>query len=140
MLDTLPIDSWRATLIVASLTAAAIQVFASACTALFRVPEQVFLSSGFHCGALAAIVLAVVLVRQLCDTAFRAALASRDVRVQDDPPGVVTLSEQCPWRGLVVLSLRLHGRWPGHGANRNSPPASGRDDLDATPHRPHRPY
>jgi hypothetical protein len=100
----------RAYLLVASLTAAAIQVLVLVTMRVFGVPETFFTSSVFRMAVLGLLVAAVVLTRRFADAAFRTAQAGNHLATGGEPHDIVTVSSRCPQRAWVVLHVRFSRR------------------------------
>ncbi|WP_147329496.1 hypothetical protein [Paraburkholderia sp. DHOC27] len=100
----------RAYLLIASLTAAAIQTMALLSVALFGVSEAVFVSLPFRVAAALTIIATVLVVKQIARVAFLSALSHEHATITDTPSRTTRVSAVCPVRALVVLHLRLSRR------------------------------
>ncbi|PLZ00709.1 hypothetical protein CY652_19825 [Burkholderia sp. WAC0059] len=103
------IDMLRAYLLAASLTAAFIDALMSLALAM-GVSDGIFQSLTFRFGVLIAVACAVLIVRLAARSAFRSALAGRQVTIGGSSVETVLIRPACPRRELVILHLRFNRR------------------------------
>lgn len=100
-------DMLRAHLMAASLTAMGTEALALLALLVLRVPQQVFISTGFQALALALIVSGVIVMRHFAQAAFELAIQGQYATSADRP---VLIGADCPRRWFVVLHLRFTGK------------------------------
>lgn len=100
----------RANLLVASLAASLVQIFALLCILLFGLPERIFVSDAFGFAAMSFVVVIVIAVHILANAAFHSAHKRGYLTVWGGRHGAVSLSSRCPHLSLVVLHLRFGSR------------------------------
>ncbi|MBN4664486.1 hypothetical protein HUS70_00475 [Pandoraea nosoerga] len=99
----------RAYLLVASLGAVCIDACVVIAMLVFDIPARVFTSGDFRIAMAASLLLLVLAARSAAQCAFNAALASRHARVDGARGnGEVALRDDCPYRPLVLLHVRIH--------------------------------
>jgi hypothetical protein len=104
------VDMLRAHLLVASLTAAAAEMFVFIAVLVLPVSPQFFGGAPFRLFALAVIVGGVIVTREFAGAAFESAIASHRMTLAGRCARPIEVTQDCPRRWLVVLHLRLTGQ------------------------------
>jgi hypothetical protein len=100
---------FRAHLIVASAAAMLIQLVALTTISVAGVPEHFFETPIFRLAAVVLILSMVGATRYFARIAFVAAIGRNDVTFLDAECRLVSVSETCPQRQLVILHARFTG-------------------------------
>jgi hypothetical protein len=103
------VRSFRAHLIVASAAAMGIQLAALAAIFLAGVPEHFFETSIFRLAAFVLILSMVGATKHFAQTAFLVAITRNSVTILDAERRLVSVSETCRRRQLVILHARFTG-------------------------------
>lgn len=104
------VDMLRAHLIVASVTAAGGGLMALLALATTPVSQQTLSSLPFQLLALAVIICGVFVMRHVGSVAFDFAVKRRQVTSYMSTTRATFVVNNCQWRWLVILHLRLRGR------------------------------
>jgi hypothetical protein len=103
------VRAFRAHLIVASAAAMLIQLVALTAIFVVGVPEHFFETSIFRLSAVVLILSIIGATRYFARTAFVAAIGRNDVTILDTERRLLSISETCPQRRLVILHARFAG-------------------------------